>query len=81
MFRGSNLKLEESYFNKTINSSSILTETTNQVFEKEIDNYTRILEQDKRKFFRAQENRNDLIKDYSTKLKELDNLKSRQYKT
>lgn len=73
--------MEESYFNKTINNSSILSEATNQVFEKEIDNYTRILEQDKRKFFRAQENRNDIIKDYGAKQKELEYLKSKQYKT
>jgi hypothetical protein len=79
MYRGNNKKLEESYFNNTINTT--LSETTNQVFEKEIDNYTRILEQDKRKFFRAQENRNDTIKDYSIKQKELEYLKSKQYKT
>lgn len=41
MYRGNNKKLEESYFNNTFNST--LSETTNQLFEKEIDSYTRIL--------------------------------------
>jgi ABC-type transporter Mla subunit MlaD len=68
-------------FNRTASNASLLTENTNQLFEREIDNYTRMLEQDKRRFFRLQENRSDIIKEYSQKNKELDSLKSKQFKT
>ena len=54
MYKGK--KMEESSIIHRSFSNSMLTETTNQVFEREIDNYTRLLEQDKRKFFRMQEN-------------------------
>lgn len=75
-------KLEESSFiNRTATNASLLSETTNQLFEREIDNYTRMLEQDKRRFFRLQENRNEVLKDHAQKTKELDNLKSRAFKT
>lgn len=56
MYKGK--KLEESSIIHKSFSSSILAESPNQTFEREIDNYTRLLEQDKRKFFRVQENRN-----------------------
>jgi hypothetical protein len=52
MYKGK--KLDESVFNKTAFNTSIVTENANQVFEREIDNYTRMLEQDKRRFFRLQ---------------------------
>lgn len=52
MYKGK--KLEESSIIHKSFSSSILNESTNQVYEREIDNYTRLLEQDKRKFFRVQ---------------------------
>lgn len=52
MYKGKKLE-ESSIIHKSFNSS-IFNESTNQVFEREIDNYTRLLEQDKRKFFRAQ---------------------------
>ena len=61
-------------------SSSVLLETTNQVFEREIDSYTRMLEQDKRKFFRAQENRSEVQKHHLQKSRQLDSLMSRSYK-
>lgn len=80
MYKGSK-KLDESSINKSVLNSTILSETTNQIIQRDIDNYTRILEQDKRKFFRVQENRNDIIKEYAQKTKELDLLKSRQFKT
>jgi chromosome segregation ATPase len=59
----------------------VLSETTNQLIEREIDNYTRMLEQDKRKFFRVQEGRNETIKEYSEKTKELENLLGREFKS
>jgi hypothetical protein len=77
----SNKKADESRLNRSSLNSSILNETTNQVIEREIDNYTRILEKDKRKFFRVQENSNDVLKEYAKKTKELEVLKSKQYKT
>lgn len=40
-----------------------------------------MLEQDKRRFFRLQENRSEIIKEYSQRTKELDTLKSKQFKT
>jgi hypothetical protein len=58
----SKIKTDESRINRSSLNSSILNETTNQVIEREIDNYTRILEKDKRKFFRVQENSNDVLK-------------------
>lgn len=78
MYKGK--KLEESSIIHKSFSSSLLSESTNQVFEREIDNYTRLLEQDKRKFFRVQENHNEVVKEYSKKVKELDILKGRQFK-
>lgn len=80
MYKGSK-KLDESSVNKSVLSTSALSESNNQVIEREIDNYTRILEQDKRKFFRVQENRNDVLKEYNHKMKELESLKSKQFKT
>ena len=77
MYKGR--KLEESSIIHKSFSNSLLTESTNQVFEREIDNYTRLLEQDKRKFFRMQENKNEVVKEYSKKKKELETLKSRQF--
>ena len=41
MYKGR--RLEESSIIHKIFSSSILNESTNQVFEREIDNYTRLL--------------------------------------
>ncbi len=67
----SKIKTDESRINRSSLNSSILNETTNQVIEREIDNYTRILEKDKRKFFRVQENSNDVLKQYTKKTKEL----------
>ena len=61
-------------------SSSVLLESTNHTFEREIDSYTRMLEQEKRKFFRAQENRSEVEKEHSSKTKQLENLLSRNYK-
>jgi hypothetical protein len=52
MYRSRKLE-ESSIFNRTANAS-LISENTNQVFEREIDNYTRMLEQDKRRFFRLQ---------------------------
>jgi hypothetical protein len=49
--------------------------------ERDIDNYTRRLEQDKRKFFRAQENYSEIKKDFDHKNKELEKLKSKKTKT
>jgi hypothetical protein len=76
-------KLEESslLFNRTASNASLLGETTGQLFEREIDNYTRMLEQDKRRFFRLQENRSEVLRDHAQKAKELDALKSRAFKT
>lgn len=54
-------QLEESKVSRALNSC-ILSETSNQTIEREIDNYTRLLEQDKRKYFRIQENRNEVLK-------------------
>ena len=70
---------ESSIIHKSFNNTSLLSESTNQVFEREIDNYTKLLEQDKRKFFRVQENRNEVVKEYSKKAKELDLLQNRQF--
>lgn len=72
---------ESSILNRTASGHSLLNESTNLLFEREIDNYTRMLEQDKRRFFRLQENRSEVIKEYSQKTKELDTLKSKQFKT
>jgi hypothetical protein len=36
-----------------------------------------VLEQDKRKFFRLQESKNETIREYQNKVKELDQLKSK----
>lgn len=82
MYRSRSRKLEESsILNRTASGHSLLNESTNLLFEREIDNYTRMLEQDKRRFFRLQENRSEVIKEYSQKTKELDTLKSKQFKT
>lgn len=82
MYRSRSRKMEESsILNRTASGHSLLNESTNQLFEREIDNYTRMLEQDKRRFFRLQENRSEVIKEYSQKTKELDTLKSKQFKT
>ena len=79
MYKGK--RVEDSGMSRSILNSTILSETTNQVIEREIDNYTRLLEQDKRKFFRLQGNREEIIKDYITKTKEFDTLKSSQFQT
>jgi len=80
MYRSRKLE-ESSLLNRTATNASLLSETTCQLFEREIDNYTRMLEQDKRRFFRLQENRNEVLKDHAQKTKELDSLKSRAFKT
>ncbi len=49
--------------------------------ERQIDNYTRKLEQDKRKFFRAQENYSEIKKQFDNKNKELETLKSKKNKS
>ena len=79
MYKGR--KLEESSIIHKGLSASVLNESTNQVFEREIDNYTRLLEQDKRKFFRVQEHHHEVAKEYAKKVKELETVKSRQFKT
>lgn len=77
MYKGK--KLEESSIIQKSFSTSLLTEAPTQTFEREIDNYTRLLEQDKRKFFRVQENRNEAVKEFSKRSKELEALKGKQF--
>jgi ABC-type hemin transport system substrate-binding protein len=80
MYRSRKLE-ESSLFNRTASNASMLSETSGQLFEREIDNYTRMLEQDKRRFFRLQENGSEVLRDHAQKAKELDALKSRAFKT
>lgn len=81
MYKGSTRRLEESSINRSTLNSTVLSETTNQLIEREIDNYTRMLEQDKRKFFRVQEGRNETIKEFTEKTRELENLLGREFKS
>lgn len=76
MYKG-NKKIEDLILTRSQINTSVLSETTNQVIQREIDNYTRVLEQDKRKFFRLQESKNETIREYQNKVKELDQLKSK----
>lgn len=80
MYRSRKLE-ESSILNRTASNNSLLSESAGQVFEREIDNYTRMLEQDKRRFFRLQENASEVLRDHAAKTKELEALKSRAFKT
>lgn len=80
MFRSRKVE-ESSILNRSSSNGSLLCESVGQVFEREIDNYTRMLEQDKRRYFRLQENRSEVLKDHAAKTKELDHLKSKAFKT
>ena len=56
-----------------------MAETQTENLQREVDNYTRMLEQEKRRFFRVQENHREILKDYSERVDKLDSLKTKKF--
>lgn len=80
MYRGSSSELDRS-LDITKLSNTRITQTQGDVLHKEIENYTRKFEEEKRKLFRAQENQREIMKDYKNQMADLEMLKTKKYQT
>lgn len=80
MYRGSSSELDRS-LDVTRLSNTRITQTQGDVLHKEIENYTRKFQEEKRKLFRAQENQREIMKDYKNQMADLEMLKTKKYQT
>ena len=80
MLRGKNIDNEKILgLSKATHVSKF--ETQEESIQREVDNYTRKFEEEKRKLFRAQENHREVLKEYKNQVSDLESMKTRKYKT